>query len=137
MNEMVNPIIGGLLIGFSAALLLWSIGRVAGISGILWQGVKEGLNDQAWRIMFLFGLVLGPLMLITLGSHEIPKVNDMGWPMVVLSGVLVGLGTRMGSGCTSGHGICGIARFSKRSIVATLVFMAVGILTVTLVRHVL
>lgn len=136
----IEAIIGGLLIGFAAALLLWSLGRVAGISGILWQASFAKVDEtgaKIWRGLFLLGLILGPLVLHLLGLHVAPAPSDQPWLIIALAGLLVGFGTRLGSGCTSGHGICGIARFSMRSIVATLTFMAAGIITVTFTRHIL
>lgn len=134
--NILEPMIGGLLIGCSAVLLLIGIGRIAGISGIVWQALHAG-DERVWRWLFLFGLVLGPLILLQTGLHEMPDSSSEGWPMLIIAGLLVGAGTRLGSGCTSGHGVCGIARFSKRSIWATLTFMLAGILTVTIVRHLL
>lgn len=138
--NIVEPIVGGLLIGASAALLLWTLGRVAGISGIVWQSLQSralGMADGGWRLSFLLGLVLGPLLLMLFSDFEPPKPSEAGWPVLLVAGLLVGFGTRLGAGCTSGHGICGIARFSGRSIVATLVFMATGVMTVAVVKHVI
>ena len=135
----IEPVIGGLLIGASTAVLLWGIGRIAGISGILWQSIRgatSAADERWWRILFVIGLVLGPLILVQTGFHSIPASSDASWPLLMVAGLLVGLGTRLGSGCTSGHGVCGISRFSKRSIYATLTFMTTGILTVTIIRHV-
>ncbi len=134
--NILEPMIGGLLIGCSAVLLLIGIGRIAGISGIVWEAL-HAFDERVWRGLFLLGLVLGPLILLQTGLHEIPESSSESWPMLIIAGLLVGAGTRLGSGCTSGHGVCGIARFSKRSIWATLTFMLAGIFTVTVVRHVL
>lgn len=140
MNSILVPVIGGILIGLAAATLLWTLGRVAGISGILWQSLlraeHSALAEKLWRVMFLLGLIAGPAIAINAGMIELPKTNESGWGALIIAGLLVGFGTRLGSGCTSGHGICGIARFSTRSIVATLVFMSLGIITVTVMRHV-
>lgn len=135
---MIEAIIGGLLIGCAAACLLWGIGRVAGISGIFWQSlqpVSKDPTEQSWRALFILGLVLGPLVLLLLEWHDPPPPSDAGWGTLMVAGLLVGFGTRLGSGCTSGHGICGIARFSGRSVFATLTFMVTGIVTVSLTRH--
>lgn len=140
MMEWIEPTVGGLMIGLAAALLLWGIGRVAGISGIVWQTLHSSAQDmrtQLWPALFVLGLVLGPLILVLSGWHEAPEIEASSWETLMLAGLLVGFGTRLGSGCTSGHGICGIARFSARSVYATLLFMATGILTVSLIRHVL
>ena len=131
----VAALVGGALIG-TAALLCWLLlGRVAGISGILagaWRG-----EDRSWRLACLAGLVLAPLCFGLLGG-TLPAPQVTSNPVVlVLAGLLVGFGTRLGGGCTSGHGVCGMARLSLRSIVATLVFMACGVATVFVMRHVL
>ena len=127
---------GGALIGLAAAILLFFNNRVAGISGIA-AGILPPWHDEtSWRLWFLIGLVFsGALWRLFVGSIEV----QIDTPLVVLgiSGLLVGYGTRLGGGCTSGHGICGIARLSGRSIVATLVFMSIAGITVFLVRHVL
>ncbi len=125
------PLAGGALIGLAAALLLLCNGRVAGISGIL-GGLLSGL-DVSWRLMFLLGMVCGGLIYQLLGGSVTdipPVVNER---ILILAGLLVGIGTTLGSGCTSGHGVCGLARFSPRSLLATLVFMAAGVITATTV----
>jgi uncharacterized membrane protein YedE/YeeE len=131
----ISALIGGALIGLSAAGLLLLNGRVAGISGIL-GGVIEGERDElAWRLAFLVGLIAAPLLLAASGALT-PRVEIVAsGPAVVVAGLLVGFGTRLGLGCTSGHGICGLARLSPRSLVATLTFMAAGALVVFLARH--
>ena len=125
---------GGILIGGAAAFLLISNGRVAGISGILGQALSRTSGDTLWRVLFLLGLPLGALGVgAARGGLEVQLPAS---PLtLVLAGLLVGFGTRLGNGCTSGHGVCGMARGSKRSIAATLVFMATGMLTVFVVRH--
>lgn len=128
---------GGGLIG-SAALLLWlSIGRIAGVSGILAGAIAPaGSEGRSWRVAFVVGLPLGAWLVSRLqGGLEIAPVAGVGGLLV--AGVLVGFGTQLGSGCTSGHGVCGIGRGSRRSILATLVFMATGAATVFVLRHVL
>ena len=127
---------GGILIGAAAAFLLISNGRVAGISGILGSALAKARGDTRWRVLFLLGLPLGALgVSAARGGLEIQVSTS---PMtLVLAGLLVGFGTQLGSGCTSGHGVCGLARGSKRALAATLVFMATGMLTVFVVRHAL
>ena len=132
----INGLTGGILIGLAAALLLWCNGRIAGISGIagsLLGRPKPG--EFGWRALFIAGLPLGAGLYALLG----PGLNiriDAGPGLLIAAGLLVGFGTRMGSGCTSGHGICGIARLSPRSITATLVFMATGMVAVYILRAV-
>jgi len=126
---------GGLLIGLAAALLILLEGRIAGISGIvggLLQPLRKG--DVAWRMAFALGLVAAPLLYRALA--ELPQSRiDAGWATLVVAGLLVGFGSRLGSGCTSGHGVCGLSRRSPRSLVATLVFMSAGFATVFASRH--
>jgi uncharacterized membrane protein YedE/YeeE len=125
---------GGLLIGLSAALLVLFNGRIAGISGILGGLLRPGRGDIAWRVAFLLGLVFAPLAWALV--HPLPAVEtDAGTGTLVAAGLLVGLGTRYGAGCTSGHGVCGLSRLSPRSLAATLSFMAAGFATVFAVRH--
>lgn len=139
----VTPLLGGMVLGLSVALLLLALGRVAGISGIL-GGLVAPLNDttspkaatldRTWRAAFLLGMAsVGLVTCLTAPSFII---NDAPRPLgvLILAGLLVGYGTRLGGGCTSGHGVCGISRFAPRSIAATLVFMTFGILTVTAYR---
>ncbi|PTY35979.1 YeeE/YedE family protein [Saccharospirillum sp. MSK14-1] len=133
----VPALIGGALIGLSAAFLLWSQGRIAGISGIVGGLTKPVRGDLAWRAVFLIGLVLGGVLYRVLGfgvgvDHIQPVVSPT---LLVLAGLLVGVGATIGAGCTSGHGICGLARRSPRSLVATLSFMGSGLVTVFVVRQ--
>jgi uncharacterized membrane protein YedE/YeeE len=129
-------LLGGLFIGLAATLLILFNGRVAGISGIVGGLLRAPSSDRAWRIAFVAGLVLAPVVYTALGHA--PEIDiDATYPVLVAAGLLVGIGTRYGSGCTSGHGVCGISRMSPRSIVATVVFMGIGIATVYVVRHVL
>lgn len=135
----VSGLAGGLLIGLAAALLLLLNGRISGISGIvggLLVPNPKG-SEAGWRAAFVAGLLLGALayMLATGGAALVSVQTSV--PVLVVAGLLVGFGTRLGSGCTSGHGLCGIARLSKRSIVATAVFFGVAMLTVFLTRHVI
>ena len=121
---------GGLLIGAGAALLLLLNGRIAGVSGILANAIEAQAGEQGWRVAFLLGLVV-PALVIGVGHPQLPG----SWMMALFAGLLVGVGTRLGSGCTSGHGVCGIANLSLRSLVATATFMLAAMVTVWLVRH--
>jgi uncharacterized membrane protein YedE/YeeE len=140
-NPMANftPIsaaIGGALIGLAAALLMLTTGRLAGISGIFGGCLNLGAGDRGWRLAFIAGLILAPLI-AALADFAVPKPDmPASWLVIVAAGLLVGFGTKLGSGCTSGHGVCGIARLSPRSIVATCTFMGVAIVVVALTRHV-
>jgi uncharacterized protein len=130
---------GGLLLGLAAALFVLLNGRILGISTILGGLLRPGAwasGDSGWRVSFLLGLLAAPLLWLALGG-AVPARMDAGWATVVVAGLLVGVGTRYGGGCTSGHGVCGLARLSPRSLVATLAFMGTGFATVFLVRHVL
>ncbi|NCF17041.1 MAG: YeeE/YedE family protein [Haliea sp.] len=136
MFAYTTPLIGGLLIGLSAVALLLFLGRIAGISGIVW-GAVSGQPDNAWRWLFVVGLLAGPLLYHTVAAVPHPTASALPWWQAVLGGLLVGFGTKLGSGCTSGHGVCGIGRLSPRSLVATITFMATGIGTVYIIRHIL
>jgi uncharacterized membrane protein YedE/YeeE len=130
------PLLGGSLIGVSASYLLVSQGRIAGISGILSGLISPKSADKAWRAAFLLGLfVAGTIASFMLRSASEQPIGSV--PLVIVAGLLVGFGARLGGGCTSGHGVCGVSRLSPRSLVATAVFIATGALTVFLVRHVL
>ena len=132
----LSAAIGGALIGLAAVLFLLVTGRIAGISGILGGALPIRRDDLAWRTAFLVGVVLGPL-LVAAGSGAAPEVSlQASLPVLVIAGLLVGFGTRMGGGCTSGHGVCGISRGAPRSIWATVAFFAAAAITVFLVRHV-
>lgn len=135
----VPAFIGGALIGLSAALLLWAKGRVAGISGIAGGIIYPEKGDMDWRIVFVVGLIIGGFIyqVVGLGAgvQHIEAVVDTPW--LIVAGLLVGIGTTVGTGCTSGHGICGLARRSPRSLVATLTFMISAIVTVFIIRHIL
>ena len=132
MSIPVIPLAGGLLIGLSSIMLLLTLGRIAGISGILWGALSD--PDRSWRWQFVSGLVAGAFAIHALTGRPIPAPSDAPLFMAVIAGILVGIGTRVGSGCTSGHGVCGIGRRSVRSIVATCTFMATGVVTVALLR---
>ena len=125
---------GGLLIGVAVTLFVLLSGRIAGISGILGGLLGWPRGDAAWRIAFIGGLVLSPLLYAAF--HPLPVARiDAGTGSLIAAGLLVGLGTRYGAGCTSGHGVCGISRLSPRSLVATAAFMLAGFVTVYLIRH--
>lgn len=126
-----SALAGGALIGLSAVVLLLFRGRIAGISGILSGVLSPQRGDMSWRWLFLIGILLGAVLLQPLG-FEIPTMPQAPLGLYIAAGLLVGIGTKLGNGCTSGHGICGIGRFSVRSMVATLVFMAVAIAVVFL-----
>lgn len=132
----LSAAIGGALIGLAAALLLLLNGRIAGVAGIAGGLLPPRSRDVAWRLLFIAGLVLGALAhrLYTGAAIGFAEAQPLGWYAV--AGVLVGYGTRLGAGCTSGHGICGLARLSPRSIVSVCVFMASAMLTVFVIRHV-
>lgn len=125
---------GGALIGLSASLLLLFNGRIAGISGIFAGLLSPKAGEVAWRAAFIAGLVLGGLALFLVAPSYFAVSYDRTLPAVAVAGLLVGLGVRLASGCTSGHGVCGISRLSARSIIATLVFIATGAITVYAMR---
>lgn len=132
-SSLIAPIVGGALIGLSAGVLRLGNGQIAGISGILRIGLRG--PDRSWRPAFLLGVVLAGLLAAWRGGPDLAAgLERASLPVLVVAGLLVGVGTGLGNGCTSGHGICGLARFSKRSLVAVLTFMAVAALTV-LVRR--
>ncbi|HUK57656.1 MAG TPA: YeeE/YedE family protein [Stellaceae bacterium] len=131
----VSALIGGALIGLAASLLWLSQARIAGISGILGNLMRPQPGESAWRMAFLAGLVLAPIV-YRLAGGSLPAIAlTASAPIVIAGGLLVGFGTRLGGGCTSGHGVCGMARLSPRSIAATLLFMASGFATVFIARH--
>lgn len=132
----LSAAVGGGLIGLSAVLLMLLTGRIAGISSIFGGLLNFVANDTGWRVAFIAGLILAPLMASWLGyAMPTPKMPG-SWTVIVAAGLLVGFGTRLGGGCTSGHGICGMARLSGRSMTATAIFMFTAIVTVALTRHV-
>ena len=128
---------GGILLGLSAILMLLLNGKVAGISGILAGLLKPKSADFSWRLLFVVGLISGGVWAASVYTTAVPIVYSSSIMMLAVAGFLVGVGTRLGNGCTSGHGICGIGRLSKRSIIATCVFMGVAALTVFLRLHVM
>lgn len=131
----VSALIGGAMIGAAAALLLILTGRVAGVSGVLGGVLSPRRTEVGWRVAFLTGLLVAPLF-YGLVAGGLPRINiNASTGMLAVAGVLVGLGSRLGAGCTSGHGVCGVGRGSLRSLVATAVFMATAIATLFVVRH--
>ena len=125
---------GGILLGLASALFVLLNGRILGISGIVGGLLRPRAGDMGWRLAFLLGMLVAPgLYWLVVGPTQ-PRI-DATWEMVVMAGLLVGVGTRYGSGCTSGHGVCGLSRMSPRSLVATLAFMGAGFVTVFLIRH--
>lgn len=132
-----TAVLGGLIIGTAAALMLLLKGRIAGISGIIGGLLHPSHGDSSWRAMFLLGMMAAPLGYL-LAVGKLPEVTSSASNRtLILAGLLVGFGTRLGSGCTSGHGVCGLARRSQRSLVSTLTFIAAGALAVYVSRHVL
>ena len=127
---------GGVLLGLASAAFVLVNGRVLGISGIVGGLLRPRMGDIGWRVAFVLGMLVAPGVYWLFAGATAPRI-DAGWGAVVAAGLLVGVGTRYGSGCTSGHGVCGLSRLSPRSLVATLAFMGAGFLTVFLVRHVL
>lgn len=129
-------LIGGALIGLAAVAFMALLGRIAGVSGIVAGLLAPPSPDTLWRGAFVIGLIGGSAVVRAIGWEQVPMIAA-AWPVVALGGLLVGIGTRIGGGCTSGHGVCGIARLSLRSIVATLVFMIVAMAVVYVRRHLL
>jgi len=132
----VSALLGGALIGLSISLLLMLNGRMAGISGIMNGLFSSPKKEEIWRGLFLLGLIFGAVIFQLLTNDSLSLRQDYPKVLIIIGGFLVGMGTRMGSGCTSGHGICGIASFSIRSISATITFMLSGMLTVFIVKHI-
>jgi uncharacterized membrane protein YedE/YeeE len=131
----LSALVGGIMIGLASALFILVNGRIAGISGIVGGLVRPKRADFGWRIAFVAGLLAAPIAYAAVSA--VPALTiEAGYPLLIVAGLLVGLGTRYAGGCTSGHGVCGIARWSPRSIAATIAFMAVGFATVYVVRHV-
>jgi len=131
-----SALTGGVLIGIAAAMFVLLNGRVAGISGILSGLLQPAKGDRAWRLAFILGLLAAPAAYLLAGPFPRPRI-DVGWGALVLAGLLVGIGTRYGSGCTSGHGVCGLSRLSPRSLAATAAFLAGGFVTLFVTRHLL
>jgi uncharacterized membrane protein YedE/YeeE len=133
----ISALLGGALIGLSASLLLLLNGRMAGISGIMTGLLNSPLKAKIWRSLFLLGLIIGAASFQFFSDGSLTLREDYPVWAIIVGGFLVGLGTRMGSGCTSGHGICGISHFSIRSMIATVTFMASGMITVFIFKHIL
>ncbi|MBM7035716.1 YeeE/YedE family protein [Vibrio ulleungensis] len=130
-----ESLFGGMLLGVSATILLLINGKIAGISGILAGLLAKKPNDFSWRLIFVAGLIGGGALASTFFGADIPTSYSSSTPLLIVAGLLVGVGTKLGNGCTSGHGICGMGRFSKRSIVATMVFMLAAAMTVFFRLH--
>jgi uncharacterized protein len=130
---VINSLLGGMLIGVAASILILFNGKIAGISGIIGGLFRPKKNDVGWRVMFVMGLLISPILYGVF--LPLPTITiDASMPMIIMAGILVGIGTRYASGCTSGHGVCGIARLSPRSIIATIFFILAGAVTVFLLR---
>ena len=134
MIDLINftpysSLIGGLIIGFAVVLFFITTGRLAGISGIVSSTLEKNENKFS-NLLFIIGLVLGPLVFIFFSQNDVVFKMTSSIPLIIVGGLLVGLGTKIGRGCTSGHGICGISRFSMRSILATIIFMIFAMITV-------
>lgn len=135
--DMFTPwsaLAGGALIGVAAGMFVLLNGRIAGISGIIGGLLKPARGDVAWRMAFIGGLIVAPLVYALMAALPVPQI-DAGYGALMAAGLLVGIGTRYGSGCTSGHGVCGLSRLSPRSLAATVAFMAAGFVTVFVIRH--
>jgi uncharacterized membrane protein YedE/YeeE len=135
--ENFSPIsasIGGAMIGFAAVWLMASVGRIAGISGILGGIIEANDDDKAWRVSFLIGLIIGPQFMAAMEPTILMIEFPVNGPLLIIGAILVGIGTQLGNGCTSGHGVCGNALSSRRSILATLIFMTTGMITVFLMN---
>jgi uncharacterized protein len=139
VNSWIRAAIGGGMIGLAAALMILFNGRIAGVSGVLGGLMldRKGGSERPWRGMLLGGLMLGAAIVMLALPQLAASALQTGWVGMIAAGLIVGFGTRMGSGCTSGHGVCGIGRLSQRSIVATMTFMAAGFATVFVLRHLL
>lgn len=131
-----SSLAGGIVLGIASALFVLANGRILGISGIIGGLVKRRPGDSGWRIAFVLGLLAAPAVWSLFAPPAAARI-DAGWLAVVAAGLLVGVGTRYGAGCTSGHGVCGLSRLSPRSLAATIAFMAAGFATVFVVRHLL
>lgn len=133
--DPISALLGGAMIGVASVLLMMLTGRIAGISGILGGCLTLAPGDKIWRFAFIMGLILAPFVSGFLGYPLPTPRMPANWIVIVIAGLLVGFGARLGGGCTSGHGVCGIARLSPRSIAATAIFMATAIVVVAVMRH--
>jgi uncharacterized membrane protein YedE/YeeE len=131
---MMQSLVGGILIGIAASLLLLTTGRVAGVSGILSSSLFGNRSERSRNLAFLGGMIFGGIVLALFAWDAFADLSGRGAAAMIFSGLFVGFGTALGHGCTSGHGVCGISRLSPRSIIATLLFIAAGVMTVTLIR---
>lgn len=134
---LAKPLLGGMIIGLAALLLLWLAGRIAGVSGLLSGLMTPTHGEWLWRGCFILGLLIGGEIGFSLLGEAKPDLTPVSPWLLLLAGLLVGIGTRLGNGCTSGHGICGVGRLSPRSMVATLCFMTTAAITVFVLRHLL
>ena len=134
MHPFVAAAVGGAMIGAAASLLLFTHGRIAGISGIVAGLLRPPTADTPWRAAFVGGLLLSGVLAVYLAPAQLAAPDSRSSAMVVLAGILVGFGVRLGSGCTSGHGVCGLSRLSSRSLAATLTFISTGVLAASLIR---
>ena len=132
--EVLMPLTGGILIGIAASMMLLLSGRIAGVSGIFGGMLFQQGKERAWRLSFITGLITGGILLYTINAEVFENSSGRGLLAVNIAGLLVGIGTRIGGGCTSGHGVCGIGRLSVRSIVATVTFVLSGMVSVFLVK---
>ncbi|MGB3624903.1 MAG: YeeE/YedE family protein [Henriciella sp.] len=130
----LSATIGGGLIGLSAVLLMLMNGRIAGISGVFSGTVFSEASDKIWRVLFVLGLIAAPLVYVAATGAQPAFELEAGWPLIIAGGLLVGFGTRLGSGCTSGHGVCGLSRLSPRSMASVALFMGAGMATVALLK---
>ena len=133
----LSALAGGALIGAAVLVLFLTLGRIAGVSGMISATFRGGIDggERAWRAAFLLGLIVGPLIAATVLGRSFVERSPASGPLLVVAGLAVGVGTGLANGCTSGHGVCGVSRLSRRSLVATAVFMAVGFLTASVLRH--
>jgi uncharacterized membrane protein YedE/YeeE len=133
--DPVSALIGGAMIGCASVLLMLFTGRIAGISGIFGGFLTPTGGDKTWRLAFIAGLIVAPVLGGMVGYPLPMPQMPQSWSLIIIAGLLVGFGTRLGSGCTSGHGICGVARLSIRSVIATAIFMLTAIVVVAIARH--
>ena len=134
--DPVSAAVGGLLIGAGALSLMLFGGRIAGVSGIFADALEPQKSGWSWRVAFILGLVVAPILVVA-GGRNMPAPDMPAWAVVIIGGLLVGFGTRLASGCTSGHGVCGVARLSPRSLAATVTFMVTAAIIVAVSRHLL
>jgi len=130
----ISSALGGALIGLAAVLLMAANGRIAGVGGIFSGIAFASSGDRQWRVFFVLGMVAAPILYILVSGGMPAFELEASWPLIAIGGLLVGFGTRLGSGCASGHGVCGLSRLAPRSIVSVALFMAAGMITVTLAK---